>query len=131
MVSGKGGVGKTVVTLNLATAMRQLGEDVIVIDSDARRQQDRAPRHPYIPLSRRNRQRRGTGLQHAPPGIHRPRRLPTRLRTPHTACHGDLRPAHLCHHPRTPRRHRYLQALPGSQAERQRLPRRHRQHVPR
>lgn len=35
VVSGKGGVGKTVVTLNLGAAMRDLGEKVIVLDSDA------------------------------------------------------------------------------------------------
>lgn len=35
IVSGKGGVGKTVVTLNLGAAMMDLGENVIVIDSDA------------------------------------------------------------------------------------------------
>ncbi len=35
IVSGKGGVGKTVVTLNLGAAMMELGENVIVIDSDA------------------------------------------------------------------------------------------------
>lgn len=35
IVSGKGGVGKTVVTLNLGAAMLDLGEDVIVMDADA------------------------------------------------------------------------------------------------
>ncbi len=35
IVSGKGGVGKTVVTLNLGAAMIDFGENVIVIDADA------------------------------------------------------------------------------------------------
>ncbi len=35
IVSGKGGVGKTVVTLNLGAAMMDLGEKVIVMDADA------------------------------------------------------------------------------------------------
>lgn len=35
IVSGKGGVGKTVVTLNLGAAMMDMGESVIVMDSDA------------------------------------------------------------------------------------------------
>lgn len=35
IVSGKGGVGKTVVTLNLGAALMDLGENVIVMDSDA------------------------------------------------------------------------------------------------
>ncbi len=35
IVSGKGGVGKTVVTLNLGVAMMEFGEKVIVMDADA------------------------------------------------------------------------------------------------
>lgn len=35
IVSGKGGVGKTVVTLNLGAAMMEFGEKVIVMDADA------------------------------------------------------------------------------------------------
>lgn len=35
IVSGKGGVGKTVVTLNLGAALMEMGENVIVLDADA------------------------------------------------------------------------------------------------
>ena len=34
IVSGKGGVGKTTLTVNLGLAMHKLGEDVIVVDAD-------------------------------------------------------------------------------------------------
>ncbi len=34
IISGKGGVGKTVSTINLGAAMHELGEDVVLIDTD-------------------------------------------------------------------------------------------------
>ncbi len=34
VVSGKGGVGKTVTSINVALALHQFGEDVVVVDSD-------------------------------------------------------------------------------------------------
>ena len=34
IASGKGGVGKTTVVINLGLAMQMLGEDVIIIDSN-------------------------------------------------------------------------------------------------
>lgn len=34
IISGKGGVGKTTTTINLGTALNQLGEDVIILDAN-------------------------------------------------------------------------------------------------
>ena len=36
MLSGKGGVGKTTISVNLSLAMHRLGEDVMVVDADLR-----------------------------------------------------------------------------------------------
>ncbi|MBR9679788.1 MAG: P-loop NTPase [Candidatus Altiarchaeota archaeon] len=36
IMSGKGGVGKTTISVNLALAMHRLGEDVMVVDADLR-----------------------------------------------------------------------------------------------
>jgi len=34
IISGKGGVGKTTSTINLGTALNQLGEDIVIIDAN-------------------------------------------------------------------------------------------------
>lgn len=61
VVSGKGGVGKSLVTSSLAVAMRRMGKTVGVLDADITR-----PLHPH--RLRRPHQGRGQRAGHLPGG---------------------------------------------------------------